>query len=401
MSGLGYLHGIESLLNIKGGRPVQTLPSSIVARVGTAPDADNSKFPLNEPIAIIGDGSQLEGLGDTGTLPDAYAQQLKEKSTTTSVMIRVEEGADFNATLANIIGAAGSQTGIHALRAAQSETGLVPRIFDIPGFTSQRVDNARNPVVAELMGFATRNRGWIIADGPNTTKEAAVQYAGDWGSPRVFIVDPGVKVSKNGVNVIRPASASITGLMCRVDAEEGFHHSISNHELFGITGTARPIEFMMGERDCEANYLNEHRVATIIRDGGFKLWGNETPSTEPLTKFLAVQRTQDMIMDSVAAAHKWAIDKPFSLQAILDIAETVNGYLRQLKARNVTLGGKVWIDPTLNTKESWVNGDLFVSYDAEPPAPMQHITFQFNRNTGYYAELADEAVAEVARLASQ
>ncbi|MBI1495410.1 phage tail sheath C-terminal domain-containing protein [Halocynthiibacter styelae] len=401
MSGLGYLHGIESLLNIKGGRPVQTLPSSIVARVGTAPDADNNKFPLNEPIAMIGDGSLLEDLGTTGTLPDAYSQQFKEHGSTTSVMIRVEEGADFDATLANIIGTAGAQTGIHALRAAQSETGLVPRIFDVPGFTSQRVANSRNPVVAELMGFATRNRGWIIADGPNTTKEDAVQYAQDWGSPRVFVVDPGVKIRLNGLDVVRPASPSVTGLMCRVDQEKGFHHSISNHELFGITGTARPIEFLMGERNCEANYLNEHRVATIIRDGGYKLWGNESTSSEPLTKFLAVQRTQDLVMDSVAAAHKWAIDKPFSVQAILDIAETVNGYLRQLKARGVTLGGKVWIDPTLNTKESWVNGDLFVSYDAEPPAPMQHIIFQFNRNTGYYAELADDAVAEVARLSNQ
>lgn len=365
MSGLGYLHGIESLLNLKGGRPVQTLPSSIVARVGTAPDADNTKFPLNEPIPMIGDINLMEGMGDNGTLVDAYSQQFKEHGSTTSVMVRVAEGADFTATLANIIGAAGPQTGIHALRAAQSELGLVPRIFDVPGFTSQRVDNDRNPVVTELMSFASRNRGWIIADGPNTTKEAAVTYAGDWGTPRVYIVDPGVKVSKNGVNVVRPASPSVTGLMCRVDAEKGFHHSISNQLLNGITGTARPVEFLMGERDCEANYLNERRVATIVRDGGYRLWGNETPSTDPLTKFLAVQRTQDMIMDSVAAAHKWAIDKPFSVQVLLDIAETVNGYLRILKSRGVTLGGKVWIDPTLNTKESWLNGDLFVSYDAE------------------------------------
>lgn len=399
MAGLAQLHGIESLLNLKGGRPVTTLPSSIVARVGTAPDADNTKFPLNEPIMVLGDASKIEGLGDAGTLPDAYRQQFSEHDTTTSVFVRVEEGADFNATLANVIGAAGPKTGIHALRAAQSEFDLVPRLFDAPGFTSQGIDGARNPVVTELLQFADRNRGWVMADGPNTTPEAAAEYAG-WGSPRVFITDPGVMIFKDGVNVVRPASSSVTGLICRVDEEKGFHHSPSNHRFKGIVKTARPVEFLMGVRDCEAQYLNDHRVATIIHDNGYHLWGNETVSDEPLTKFLAVQRTQDMIMDSVAAAHKWAIDKPFSVQALLDIAETVNGYLRQLKARGVTLGGKVWINPTLNTTESWLNGDLFVSYDAEPPAPMQHIIFQFNRNTGYYAELADSAAAEIARLSA-
>ena len=64
-----------------------------------------------------------------------------------------------------------------------------------------------------------------------------------------------------------------------------------------------------------------------------------------------------------------------------------------------TLGGRVWLDPALNTKETWASGHLYVSYDAEGPAPIEHITFMFNRNTGYYEQLAESAVREINRIA--
>ena len=142
-------------------------------------------------------------------------------------------------------------------------------------------------------------------------------------------------------------------------------------------------------------------MGTIIRENGFRLWGNETPSTEPLNKFPSVRRTHDVVADSIQAAHMWAIDKPFSVQLLVDIAETVNGFLRQLRGRGVPLGGKVWLDPAKNTRETWVAGHLFVDYDAEAPAPMQRITFQFNRNTGYFDELTASAAAEILRETSK
>ncbi len=398
MAGLSYLHGIETIEVLKGARPVQTVRSSVLAIIGTAPDADETAFPLNEAVAVIGGASAVADLGLTGTLPDAFDAIFAQGVGVTAVVVRVAEGLDAAATIQNIVGSAIAKTGVHAFSSAKSELGLSPRIFIAPGFTSQRIADGSNPVVAELLGIATRRRGIIIADGPNSTKEAALEYRTDWGSDRVYIIDPGVKVLEGGVTVVKPASAFAAGVGLRVDRDEGFHVSWSNHEIYGITGTARSIEFAWGDRDTEANYLNENRIATIIREDGLRLWGNETTSSEPLNKFLSVRRTHDIIMDSVEEAHRSFMDKPFSVQLLVDIAETVNGYLRILQARGVTLGGAVWIDPALNTKESWLNGDLFVSYDAEAPAPLQHLTFQFNRNTGYYAELAAKAVAEVARL---
>ena len=401
---MAYLHGIETVEVTSGARPVEVARSSVIGLIGTAPDADAARYPLNEPVLHVGgaeafgEGGIGEALGVTGTLRDAFDGILKQGVGVTAVVIRVEEGADIADTLSNVVGSAGAATGVHGFMHAQSHLGVSPRLLMAPGFTSQRPGDATNPVVAEMLGIATRRRGVVLADGPNTTMQAALDYADDWGSDRVYITDPGVTVFEGGANVVRPASAFVGGLIARVDRQFGYHHSPSNHEIFGITGTARPVGFFLGDPDTEANTLNEARVATIIRENGFRLWGNETPSTEPLNKFLSVRRTHDVVADSIQAAHMWAIDKPFSVQLLVDIAETVNGFLRQLRGRGVLLGGKVWLDPAKNTRETWVAGHLFVDYDAEAPAPMQRITFQFNRNTGYYDELAASAAAEIARL---
>ena len=263
-----YLHGIETIEVTNGARPVQTVRASVLAIIGTAPAADNTAWPLNEPVAVVGGPEAIADLGDTGTLPDAFAALFKQGVGVTAIVVRVEEGADTEATIGNIVGSAAAQTGVHAFGAAQSLFGLKPRIMLAPGFTSQRIADGANPVVTEMLGIATRRRGIIIADGPNTTKEDALEYRGDWGSDRVYIVDPGVKLLKDGVTVVQPASAFAAGTMLRVDRDKGFHHSPSNHEIFGITGAARGIEFAWADRDTEANFLNENRIATIVNENG-------------------------------------------------------------------------------------------------------------------------------------
>lgn len=395
---MAYLHGVETVEVTNGARPVEVVRSSVIGIIGTAPDADPAKWPLNTPVLTIGGAESVSDLGAEGTLADAFAAMFAQGVGLTVITVRVEEGAVVADTISNIVGDAAARTGVNAFWSAQALFGVSPRILIAPGFTSQRPDNLANPVVGAMLGFANRRRAVIVADGPNTTKAAAYTYRQDWGSDRVYIVDPGVTVYAGGETVVRPASAYVAGLIARVDRDEGYHYSPSNHEIYGITGTARPIDHFLGDPDTEANYLNEQRIATIVRDQGLRLWGNETTSVDPLNKFLSVRRTHDVVADSIQAAHLWAVDKPFSLQLLVDIAETVNGFLRQMTALGRLLGGRVWLDPAKNTKETWVAGHLYVDYDAEAPAPMQRITFYFNRNTGYYDTLSAKAVAEIARL---
>lgn len=474
-----FLHGIETIENDSGGRPVQTVKSSVVGLVGTAPNADAINWPLNTPILITGQRNVSQGLGSAGTLKDSL-DAIFDQASATVVAVRVTEGADVPATLGNIIGDRLTRSGIHAFSRAAVEFGVKPRLLLAPGYTSQRptdgvvsiaveeggeghvsgetkitisgggivgatarpviVDGAitevivenpglgggvetvatvtgpgenaelavtigqvANPVVAELLGLAERMRAMIACDGPNTTKEAALQYRQDWGSDRIMVIDPHVKVYKGSAVVMQPASPRAVGIQVKLDNTKGFWWSPSNQVLNGVIGIARPIDWALNDRETEANYLNEHHITTVIRDfehGGFKLWGNRVTSGDSLKYFWSVRRTHDMIIESIELASMTFVDRPFSRQLLLDIAETVNAYLRSLQRRGAILGGVCWLDPELNTPDQLAQGKLFVSYDAEGPAPLEHLIFEFNRNTGYYRELTEQAAREIARLAA-
>lgn len=260
-----------------------------------------------------------------------------------------------------------------------------------------------NPVTAEMLALARRFRAGVVANGPNTTPQDAVAYRMDWSNPNLYVVDPYVKVFRNGAAVSEPSAARVAGLQARVDYDEGFWVSASNHVIEGIIGTSRSVEHSLSDPSVESQYLNKNGVATIVRSpsGGYKLWGLRAAESDPLHVFWSVRRAHNTIIDSIERAHEPFIGRPFSRQILVDIAETVNSALRRWQALGASLGGRVWLDPSINTKESWANGHLYVSYDNESPAPIEHITFLFSRNTGYYEVLADEAVREIARLSGR
>jgi phage tail sheath protein FI len=181
-----------------------------------------------------------------------------------------------------------------------------------------------------------------------------------------------------------------------MDNSKGFWWSPSNQEIYGITGMSRPVDFNISDPNTQANYLNENEVATIIRHEGFRLWGNRTTSSDPNWAFLSVRRTADMVYESLEEAFLWAVDRPFSQNNIVEIAESVNAYLRHLRAVGAILNGRAWIDPTVNTKDQMLQGILAVDFDIEPPAPIEHLRFRAHRNPDYYEELIADVIRELA-----
>lgn len=395
-----FLHGIETVEIDDGIRPIQTVKSSVIGLIGTAPDADAAVFPLNTPVLLSNQprkAASLDTVGDgNGTLKDAI-DGIFDQAGSSVIVVRVEEGVDIDATMTNVIGDATTLTGVHAFKAAETDLKVTPRILIAPGFTSQRPDDAKNPVMAELEGIADAFRAIIIGDGPGTTDAEALTYASDFGNDRVYIVDPGVKVWDAGTSayVNRPASDRVAGVISRTDNERGFWWSPSNKQVYGIGGPSRPIGFGLSDTNSQANLLNEGKVATIVHKDGYRLWGNRTTSDDSLWAYLSVRRTADMIYESVEAAMLWAMDRPFSVQLLLDITGSVDAYLARLKAQGALLGGKSWVDPELNTATTLQGGHLFIDFDIEPPAPLEHLTFRAHRNGGYYEELVSQ-VAEAA-----
>ena len=283
----------------------------------------------------------------------------------------------------------GAYEGVHALLAAESVVHVTPRILIAPGYTHAKEGGLANAVVAELLGIADRLRAVIIADGPNTNDADAITYREDWDSARVYVVDPWVSVwdTVSDAAVAMPASARVAGMISKSDNERGFWWSPSNREVYGIVGTARPVDFTMGDTNCRANYLNENEVATIIRKDGYRLWGNRTCSSDPKWAFLSVRRTADMINESLLQAHLWAVDRNITKTYIDEVTESVNAYLRHLVAVGAILGGKCYADPELNTADQIMDGKVYFDFDFTPPYPAEHITFRSHLVDDYIEEI--------------
>lgn len=256
-----------------------------------------------------------------------------------------------------------------------------------PATATATTGASANPVVSELLGIAERLKAVILADLPNTTDAAAIAYRGDWGSKRVFGIYPEVKVARGNNIVNVPASSAVAGLIAKIDNDRGFWHSPSNQVINGIIGTSKAIDFAMGDANSRANFLNESEVATIVREDGFRLWGNRTFSDDPKFAFLSVVRTADIINESILRAHLWAVDRNITKTYISDVEESVNAYIRGLVAMGAILGGKCWADPDLNTAASISEGKVWFNVDFTPPYPAEHIIFRSRIVNDYLEDL--------------
>lgn len=399
-----FLHGIESVDVDDGVRTITVASSSVIGIVGTAPQADPSVYPLNTPVIVSGSAAQLAALvsqldpkNGKGSLPDALAD-IYIQSKPVVVLVRVEQATDEKATLANVVGGVdavtGKFTGAMAMLAAESIVGVKPRILTAPGFTHQAGDDAgkptANPVVAAFAGIAKRLRSIIIQDGPSTTDAAALAGAkNSVGGQRVYYVDPRIlKTDAEGNTVTSYSSAAVAGVIAYKDNTVGWWASPSNTPISGIVGTERAIPFALGDDTSNANLLNAGNVATIVRTAGdFLLWGNRTLSTDPKWKFLCVVRTNDIIADSIQAAHLWAVDRGITKTYAEDVREAVNGFLRDLKTKGAIIDGNCWLDPEINSPSQIEQGHVYWDYDFGPTYPAERMTFRSHINNNYLTEI--------------
>lgn len=289
-----FFHGVEIVEVNEGFSSVKTLSSSVIGLIGVDKEADAEAFPLNKPVLLT--SNKNEALSKLGKGSQLYKsiEAIELQQCSKIVVVRVEEGETEEDTLKNLSGGidpeTGQYSGVQAFCGAESMVHVVPKILIAPGYF-QGADS----LIAAMLPVAEKLKAIIIADGPNTNDEAAIAAAKAASSERVYLVDPYVL---NAAGEAVPASPYVAGVLSKVETEKGFWYSPSNNIISGITGTARPVDFSLGNADCRAQFLNEHNVATIIQHDGYRLFGNRSTSPDPKWQFLSVRRTADVLHDS-------------------------------------------------------------------------------------------------------
>lgn len=386
---MSFFHGVTTT-NVDTGARVIALPSSsIIGLVDTFVPAPAYSAQPNDLVVITNEREAVAAFGADSAITKA-CKAIYTRAKAVIVACGVAQLADPAAQTSAIIGgvlADGKRTGLQALLDGKSRFNAQPRLLVTPKHS------ATQAVGTALVAVADKLRGLAILDGPNTTDEAVMAYAENFGAKRAYLVDPGVQYwdTTADATVDAPGSAWVAGLFAWTDSEYGFWASPSNKEFVGITGTTRPIEFLDGDETCRANLLNNANITTIIRDDGFRLWGNRTLSSDPKWAFVTRVRTMDIVMDAILYGHKWAVDRSITATYIKDVTEGLQAFMRDLKSQGAIINFEVYADPELNTASQLEQGKVYWNIRFTDVPPAENPNFRVEVTNQWLTEVLDTA----------
>ncbi|EMI1335882.1 phage tail sheath protein [Acinetobacter baumannii] len=386
-----YHHGLRVVEINEGTRPIRTIATAVQGLIATAEDADATVFPLNTPVLITNTQAAVAKAGTNGTLKTAL-QAMANQANSICVVVRVAAAEDEAAQTANVIGtvdANGKYTGAKALLLAKSKLGVQPRIIGAPGLDTQAVATELATIAQKLRAFA-----YVYAWGCET-KEDVVAYRDAFAARELMVIWPNFvafNVDTAQTETV-PAVAVAMGLRAKIDNEIGWHKTLSNVAVNGVTGIDADVTWDLQDPATDAGYLNSNEITTLIQHDGFRFWGSRTCSDDPLFAFENYTRTAQIMADTIAEAHMWAIDKPMHGSLVNDMLEGIKAKQREWTRLGYLMGGDAWYDPELNSKDTLKAGKLYIDYDYTPVPPLEDLTFRQRITDSYLADFASTITA--------
>ncbi|WP_443749698.1 phage tail sheath subtilisin-like domain-containing protein [Asticcacaulis solisilvae] len=372
-------HGIRINEAATGTRALATIATAVIGLVAISTDADATVFPLDKPVLVTDVRAAIGKAGVNGTLAKALSA-IADQCSPVVIVVRVAPGVDDAATETNIIGTTtedGQMTGLKALLTAETQTGVRPRIIGIPGHDT-------NAVVTALMPVAKSLRAFVYAKAVGDIAEDVVTYRNSFSDRELMLIWPDF-TDWDGSSVARAL-----GLRALIDQTTGWHKTLSNVAVEGVTGISKAVDFDILSSSNTAGVLNDADITTIIRSQGFRYWGNRTCSDDPLYAFESTVRTGQVLKDTIAEGLVWAADKPITAQLVKDIIETINAKFRGLKTQGRIQGARAWYVAAHNSPTDLAAGKIVIDFDYTPCAPAESINLNMVITDQYYSSLADE-----------
>lgn len=386
-----YHHGVRVVEVNDGSRTVRTPSTAVIGLIAHATDADAATYPLNTPVLFTNLDVALAGAGVAGTLA-ASLRAIRSQADPVVVVVRIEEGLDEAETNLNAIGtvtAEGQKTGMQALLSAEARLGVKPRIIGAPGIDTE-------VVTTELVAIAQKLRAMVYAECSGcATREEAALYRASFGARELMLLWPGFMALDATTGDAEPVSAVAyaLGMRAKIDTQFGWHKTLSNVPVNGVAGISKDVHFDLQDPNTDAGLLNAADVTTLINRNGYRFWGSRTASDDGLFVFESAARTAQVLMDTMADAHLWAVDKPMHPTLSRDILEGINAAFRRLKAAGLIIDGRAWLDEQANTVDTLKKGQLAIDYDYTPVPPLENLMLRQRITDRYLVDFANQASA--------
>jgi phage tail sheath protein FI len=398
---MAFLHGIEHLNLPADFVPVNDVVTAVIGLVGTADEGDTNKIILCKSAK---DDAQF---GTSGTIPDALKAIRMQDSTRGSALVLVVKvtpaDAEIGIVAADIVGtvdATGVRTGLKLFETAAGQFGYEPMIYIAPRYS------ALGAVKQELIAITNKTEAMAYIDTPDgytfTNAIASRGTSGDFATlndgqkllfPHFLVANPASTGDADKyLNV--PMSAFCAGLRAKIDLEEGWHVSSSNHRVTGVEGMDVALTFALGDLNCEANLLNAAGVTTAVNmyGNGIVEWGNYAagfPGNTNTEAFECVRRTRAIMKRAIEQACVRFIDKPFIKANVDAIRNTVNQYLNGLKSQGKIVEGQCFYRLESNPVADLSVGHLTFDIEFTPALPMQRLTFTYKIDLTALATIAE------------
>lgn len=381
MSQVNRMHGVTANEYTKGLRPIADVTSNIIGIVAIADDADENVFPLDKPMFTTSVAAVIDKAGKTGTLYKVL-DGILDQADARVIVVRVSSNSEAEAQKTNVI------AGVKALRKAAAVTGFRPNIIGAPELDVQ-------DVTTEMVAVAEALGAFVYAScATEDDLEEVKTYRKNFGSRFLMLVD-GDFTSFNDADESTGKAATIgriLGARARLDDSIGPHKSISNTEILGVSGLSNPRSFGLLDKNSEANTINNADVTVLIRENGYRVWGNRTCSEDPIWAFEPTVRMSNLIKETIATSFLWAMDKPMHPSLMIDILMSINAKLSAYVAKGWLLGAEVRIDRQKVSTARVSSGIFAFDYEFTVPPPLENIELNQYVSDKFIVNLTDKVI---------
>jgi phage tail sheath protein FI len=382
----------------RGSKPIEAVGTNTVGFLG-----ESAKGPLNESVLITNWSQFVKTFGDFKDCSEHFSHAVygffnNGGSRCFVVNVGAPEGAkvepvkpsaaagdkkEDKAPAAASVGG-GGRDGLYIGRdgGPGARTGL--KCFDeideiaivaAPGQISPAVQDAL------LSHCETRKDRFAILDSPETItggvdklpKPRDSKY-GAYYFPWIQVYDP------DKGNIFVPPSGHIAGVYSRTDSERGVHKAPANEIVRGALGLKYNVS--KGEQDL----LNPKGINAIrFMNGGIRIWGARTLSSDPSWRYINVRRLFIMVESSIERATQWVVFEPNDQRLWKRVQRTIASFLTLLWRNGALMGTSpeqafyVKCDDETNPPEVIDAGQLVVEIGLAPVKPAEFVIFRIGQ----------------------
>ncbi|HEY5937720.1 MAG TPA: phage tail sheath family protein [Kofleriaceae bacterium] len=377
----------------RGSKPIEAVGTNTVGFLG-----ESSKGPLNESVLITNWSQFVKTFGDFKDCSEHLAHAVygffnnggsrcfvvnvgAPESAKTEV--KASDKKDDKAPNQVVVGG-GGRDGLFIGRdgGPGARTGLkcMDEVDEIailaaPGQISPAVQDAL------LSHCETRKDRFAVLDSPETItggvdklpKPRDSKY-GAYYFPWIQVYDP------DKGNIFVPPSGHIAGVYSRTDSERGVHKAPANEIVRGALGLKYNVS--KGEQDL----LNPKGINAIrFMNGGIRIWGARTLSSDPSWRYINVRRLFIMVESSIERATQWVVFEPNDHRLWKRVQRTIASFLTLLWRNGALMGTSpeqafyVKCDEETNPPEVIDAGQLVVEIGLAPSKPAEFVIFRIGQ----------------------